>query len=192
MSINNKTVNKEKSSKKVAKFLSDNHIHKKDFAQMIGVTLSYIYNLIDENIPFSSRGITLERIATVMDIIPEDFEEYIIKEDDIVYDNNIQKIKDQMKKINMKTIDFLKHFERKKRLYLVDILRGSKALPADFYELYSILNAIKMKDDEIFEIWKDGIVNHLNSLGFNSEKNNKLLSRIFECAKQYIKEEKNQ
>ena len=43
---------------------------------MIGVTLSYVYNLIDETIPFSTRSTTLERIATVMDIEPEEFEEY--------------------------------------------------------------------------------------------------------------------
>ena len=35
---------------------------------MIGVTLSYVYNLIDNTIPFSTRGTTLERIATVMEI----------------------------------------------------------------------------------------------------------------------------
>ena len=45
---------------------------------MIGVTLSYVYNLIDENVPFSSRSTTLERIATVMDINPEEFMEYQI------------------------------------------------------------------------------------------------------------------
>ena len=41
-----------KSSKMVLEFLEKNNLHKKEFAQMIGVTLSYVYNLIDENIPF--------------------------------------------------------------------------------------------------------------------------------------------
>ena len=67
-------ITKEKSSQKVAKFLEKNNLHKKDFAEMIGVTLSYVYNLIDETIPFSTRSTTLERIATVMDIKPEEFE----------------------------------------------------------------------------------------------------------------------
>ena len=40
--------------------------------------MSYVYNLIDENVPFSSRSTTLERIATVMDINPEEFMEYQI------------------------------------------------------------------------------------------------------------------
>ena len=48
-----------KSSEKVAKFLEDNGLHKKDFAEMIGVTLSYVYNLIDETIPFSTRSTTI-------------------------------------------------------------------------------------------------------------------------------------
>ena len=61
-----------KSSEMLYNFLENSHLHKKDFAQMIGVTLSYVYNLIDETIPFSTRSTTLERIATVMDISPED------------------------------------------------------------------------------------------------------------------------
>ena len=40
----------EKSSEKLAKFLKKNSLHKRDFAEMIGVTLSYVYNLIDENV----------------------------------------------------------------------------------------------------------------------------------------------
>lgn len=48
-------ITKEKSSQKVAKFLEKNNLHKKDFAEMIGVTLSYVYNLIDETIPFQQE-----------------------------------------------------------------------------------------------------------------------------------------
>ena len=66
----------EKSSDKVANFLKKQSLHKRDFAEMIGVTLSYVYNLIDETVPFSTRGTTIERIATVMDVNPEYFEEY--------------------------------------------------------------------------------------------------------------------
>ena len=82
-----------KSSKMVADFLEKNKLHKKEFAQMIGVTLSYVYNLIDENVPFSTRSITIERIATVMDINPEDFIEYQIPSDSIIYsETNNQKM----------------------------------------------------------------------------------------------------
>ena len=68
----------EKSSEKLAKFLDKNSLHKRDFAEMIGVTLSYVYNLIDETVQFSTRGTTIERIATVMEVSPEVFQEYRI------------------------------------------------------------------------------------------------------------------
>ena len=56
-------ITKEKSSQKVAKFLEKNNLHKKDFAEMIGVTLSYVYNLIDETIPFSIIAFTTNSTA---------------------------------------------------------------------------------------------------------------------------------
>ena len=75
-----------KSSEKLYNFLEQTNLHKKDFAQMIGVTLSYVYNLINETIPFSTRSTTLERIATVMDISPEEFSEYKIPQDPVLID----------------------------------------------------------------------------------------------------------
>ena len=83
---------KRKSSQKLADFLETNKIHKKDFAQMIGVTLSYIYNLIDNTIPFSTRSTTLERIATVMEVEPEIFEEYRLPQEPIIIDESVIKI----------------------------------------------------------------------------------------------------
>ena len=87
----------EKSSEKVAKFLKKNSLHKRDFAEMIGVTLSYVYNLIDETVPFSTRGTTIERIATVMDIEPEEFSEYRIPQEPILIDEAIETIKSYIK-----------------------------------------------------------------------------------------------
>ena len=79
-----------KSSKKLANFLTKTGLHKKDFAQMVGVTLSYVYNLIDETIPFSTRSATLERIAVVMDIQPEEFPEYRIPQEPVLIDDTIE------------------------------------------------------------------------------------------------------
>ena len=84
-----KEIIKQKSSQKLAKFLEEKSLHKRDFAEMIGVTLSYVYNLIDETIPFSTRSTTLERIATVMDIHPEEFIEYKIPQEPILVDETI-------------------------------------------------------------------------------------------------------
>ena len=116
MSNKNKPIIQEKSSTKVANFLEKNGLHKKDFAEMIGVTLSYVYNLIDNTIPFSTRGTTLERIATVMDIEPDEFEEYKIPQEPILIDENVEFIRESMRDKGLSVVSFLKAFPRKKRL----------------------------------------------------------------------------
>ena len=156
----------KKSSKKVSEFLEKNNLHKKDFAQMIGVTLSYVYNLIDESIPFSTRSTTLERIATVMDIMPEDFEEYVIEQDPVPYNRNLEKIKDYIKENKMTVTDFLKQFERKKRLKIVDTLRGVEPLSVDYFELKQIKDMLNIPDEEFFELWRNIFTDYLEKGGF--------------------------
>ena len=181
----NKQRNEQKSSQKVAEFLEKNKIHKKDFAQMIGVTLSYVYNLIDEAIPFSTRSTTLERVATVMDIAPEEFDEYVISSDPVPYDKNLESIKDYMKKNKLSTVEFLKKFERKKRLQIVDILRGAKPLFIDFSEFKKIGEILNIKDEELFNLWKNVFVEHLEDNGFDEAVNRELLDAMFNGAKKY-------
>ncbi len=180
----------KKSSKLVGDFLEKTGLHKKEFAQMIGVTLSYVYNLIDENVPFSTRSITLERIATVMDINPEEFIEYQIPNDIISYSENLLMLKDLIKHNNLTTLDFLKMFERKKRLELVDILRGAKPIQIDFEELKQIAKALNMKNEELFEMWKSRMLEYLQEGGFNfskgKEKNKEIIDTMFDCAKKKI------
>src|SRR5574344_2191403 len=101
MSIKTKPIIQTKSSEKVAKFLDKTGLHKKDFAEMIGVTLSYVYNLIDNTIPFSTRSTTLERIATVIEVEPEEFEEYKIPQEPILVDEAIEFFKSVMKEKGM-------------------------------------------------------------------------------------------
>ncbi len=175
----------EKSSKKLFDFLEKNRIHKKDFAQMIGVTLSYVYNLIDEAIPFSTRTTTLERIATVMDVMPEEFDEYVISSDPVPYNKNLETLKDIMKKNKLSTVEFLKKFERKKRLLLVDILRGAKPLFIDFAEFQNIGEILNIKEEELFELWKNVLIEHLEENGFNTTGNKELLDSMFAGAKKY-------
>ncbi|MBQ4646946.1 MAG: hypothetical protein IJB79_06325 [Candidatus Gastranaerophilales bacterium] len=174
------------SSEMVANFLEKNKLHKKDFAQMIGVTLSYVYNLIDKNIPFSTRSITLERIATVMDINPEDFIEYQIPQDSSPFSENLLLLKDLIKHNNFTTLDFLKLFERKKRLELVDILRGAKPIQIDFFELKKIATALNMNNKELFNLWKTRMIEYLKEGGFNIDKNKKLIDAMFTCANNSI------
>ena len=170
----------------VSEFLEKNNLHKKEFAQMIGVTLSYVYNLIDENVPFSTRSITLERIATVMDINPEDFIEYQIPTDGIAFSENLLMLKDLIKHNGYTTLDFLKMFERKKRLELVDILRGVKPIQIDFCELKKIAQTLKMNEVEMFELWKSRMIEYLKEGGFNIDKNKHIIEAMFNCAQKTI------
>lgn len=184
--MKNKPIIQEKSSEKVAKFLEKNALHKKDFAEMIGVTLSYVYNLIDNSIPFSTRGTTLERIATVMEIEPEEFEEYKIPQEPILIDDSIEFFKDVMKEKGMSVVSFLKSFPRKKRLDIVDMLRGTLPVPIDFKELTMIAQVLDLSKDDVYSMWEKRVKQVLESNGMNIYSNAALINTMFDCAKKHI------
>lgn len=186
MKSKNKTIVKEMSSEKVAKFLEKNSIHKKDFAEMIGVTLSYVYNLIDNTIPFSTRSTTLERIATVMEIEPEEFEEYKIPQEPLVIDEFVEYIRCSLRENNMSVVNFLKSFPRKKRLEIVDILRGSMPLPIDYKELSMIVSVLNLDKNDIYEMWEKRMRQVLETNGMNLYSNAALVNEIFNCAKKFL------
>ena len=177
---------KGKSSQKVADFLEKNSLHKKDFAEMIGVTLSYVYNLIDETIPFSTRSTTLERIATVMGIEPDEFEEYKIPQEPILQDENIEFIKSILKHKKMSVVNFLKSFPRKRRVYIVDMLRGAYPLPIDFKELKMIGETLDLDKNDIYNLWEERLKQVLEANGMNLSSNAALINSMFECARKYV------
>lgn len=179
----------QKSSEKVALFLQKNGLHKRDFAEMIGVTLSYVYNLIDETVPFSTRSTTIERIATVMEIEPEEFSEYKIPQEPVLIDESIETIKDYLKENKLSIVSFLKSFPRKKRLDMVDILRGTLPLPVDFKELHLIGKTLNMPKEEIYSLWEKGMRQIFESAGMNIYSNSSLIDSMFECAKKQIMKE---
>ena len=179
-------ITKEKSSQKVAKFLEKNNLHKKDFAEMIGVTLSYVYNLIDETIPFSTRSTTLERIATVMDIKPEEFEEYKIPQEPILQDDTIELLKSMLDDKKMSIVTFLKAFPRKKRVDIVDMLRGAYPVPIDFKELNMIGQILELDKNDIYNIWEERVKQVLETNGMNLNNNAALINSMFECARKHI------
>lgn len=181
-----KQIISEKSSEKLAKFLKKNSLHKKDFAEMIGVTLSYVYNLIDETVPFSTRGTTLERIATVMEIEPEEFGEYRIPQEPILIDESVEIIKDYLKENRLSVVAFLKAFPRKKRIDIVDILRGALPVPIDFKELKLIGKTLNMPEEEVYRIWENRLKQVLESAGMNIYSNSELINSMFDCAKKYL------
>ncbi len=190
MKSKSKTITKEKSSEKVANFLNKHSLHKKDFAEMIGVTLSYVYNLIDETIPFSTRGTTLERIATVMEIEPEEFEEYKIPQEPLIIDEFVQYLREGMKSKNISTVNFIKSFPRKKRLEIVDILRGSLPLPIDYKELSMISQVLELDKTEIYNMWENRMRQVLETNGMNINANTGLINSMFECAKKELLQKK--
>ncbi len=186
MKSKNKTIVKEKSSEKVARFLEKNALHKKDFAEMIGVTLSYVYNLIDDTIPFSTRSTTLERIATVMEIEPEEFEEYKIPQEPILTDDFVEFIKQKISDKKMSVVNFLKAFPRKKRLEIVDILRGSLPMPIDFKELTMLSQVLEIDKEDIYDIWEKRMKQVLETNGMNITANATIVNAMFDCAKKLI------
>lgn len=175
-----------KSSEMLYNFLENTHLHKKDFAQMIGVTLSYVYNLIDETIPFSTRSTTLERIATVMDIEPEQFVEYKIPQDPILIDETTEFIKEKQKEKKLSTVQFLKAFPRKQRLEIVDILRGARPLPLDWGEVCLIAQILDISKAEMYDYWENRLRQLLKTSGFNFETNQGLADSMFSCARNYV------
>ncbi len=176
----------EKSSEKVAKFLEKNSLHKRDFAEMIGVTLSYVYNLIDETVPFSTRGTTIERIATVMDIEPEEFGEYRIPQEPILIDEAVETIKEYMKENKLSVVSFLKSFPRKKRIDIVDLLRGALPIPLDYKELKMIGKVLNMPDEDIYNLWEQRAKQVMESGGMNIYSNSGLVTTMLDCARKYL------
>ena len=97
-------------------------------------------------------------------------------------------LKDLIKFNKLSTLDFLKLFERKKRLELVDILRGAKSIQIDFLELKKIATALNMNNKELFELWKSRLIEYLQEGGFNIKKNEKLLNSMFDCVNNIVSE----
>ena len=153
---------------------------------MTGVTLSYVYNLIDETVPFSTRGTTIERIATVMDIEPEEFAEYRIPQEPILVDEAIETLREYIKENKLSIVAFLKSFPRKKRIDVVDILRGALPIPIDYKELKLIGKTLNMPDEEVYNMWEQRIKQVLESAGMNVYANSGLLTSMLDCARNYL------
>ena len=177
----------KKSSQKLADFLTKNSLHKKDFAEMIGVTLSYVYNLIDETIPFSTRSATLERIAVVMDIQPEEFPEYRIPQEPVLIDDTIEFFKKKQNDLGLSTIQFLKAFPRKKRIEIVDMMRGALPTPLDWNELKMIGNVLNITSSELYPFWENRLKEVLKTAGMNLRENQELTAKMLSCAEKFIK-----
>lgn len=178
---------KNESSEKLVEFLNNNNLHKKDFAEMIGVTLSYVYSLTDKTIPFSTRTTTLERIAVVMGLEPFDFPEYKAAEEPKLIDSGIQFLKDRQEEIGLSNIEFIKKFPKSKRAEIVDLWRGAAPLSLDWNNLVSIAKVLDLSKEEIYPYWQARMQQYLMSGGIDLISNAGLLNSMFNGVKSYLK-----
>lgn len=182
-----KQITKIDSSQRLIDFLQKTNLHKKDFAEMIGVTLSYVYSLIDKSIPFSTRNTTLERIAVVMDVTPESFPEYTPSEEPKLIDEGIKFIKEKQKELGLTTVQILKKFPRAKRADIVDLLRGAKPLPLDWESLSYIAGVLELDNKTIYPYWQARLTQYLANGGLNPASNIGLINSMLDGAKKYLK-----
>lgn len=183
---NNKQATISSSSENLVKFLEETGLHKKDFAEMIGVTLSYVYSLIDKSIAFSTRTTTLERIAVIMGIEPDDFPEYKISEEPKIIDPGVEFLKAKQRELGLSNVQLLKKFPRQERVDIVDLWRGSLPLPLDWNKLASIASILEIKDSEVYPYWQSRMQQYLMSGGIDVYSNTGLINAIFEGSKKYL------
>ena len=86
----------------------------------------------------------------------------------------------------MSVINFLKSFPRKKRLEIVDILRGSLPIPIDYKELTMIAQVLELDKDELYSMWERRMKQVLETNGMNIYSNAALVNAMFDCAKRFI------
>lgn len=132
------------SSQKLKAFLEENKLSKKELANMIGVTQSYVYNLADERVPFTARRETLERLAVVMGIEPTEFKEYNSSFKNPYYIDNSARAKFLEIRENHKisNLELLKKVPTELQLKVVDILRGNANIPPDITLIEMLLRLL--------------------------------------------------
>jgi hypothetical protein len=178
---------RQTSSQRLQAFLDDVSLHKKDFAEMIGVTLSYVYSLVDDKLDFPSRTVTLERIAMVMAVAPESFPEYKHPEEPRLLDPGIEFLKTMQHEAGLSNVQFLKRFARPQRLEIVDMWRGAALLPLDWTRLQAIATVLGLNKEDIYPYWQNRLQQHLTAGGIEPMSNIGLLNALFQGVKAYLR-----
>ena len=91
-----------------------------------------------------------------------------------------------MKENKLSAVSFLKSFPRKKRIDMVDLLRGATPIPLDYKELKMIGKVLNMPDDEIYNLWEQRIKQVLEAAGMNIYSNSGLVTTMLDCARTYL------
>jgi hypothetical protein len=178
---------KTNSSERLIQFLEESNLHKKDFAEMIGVTLSYVYSLIDREVPFSTRTTTLERIAVVMGTTPESFPEYKRPEEPRIVEPGIEFLKERQGELSLTNVQFLKRFPRTQRVEIVDMWRGALPMPLDWAQLTAICSVLELKKEDIYPYWQGRMQQYLTTGGIDPLSNIGILNAMFQGVKNHLK-----
>ena len=120
------------------------------------------------------------------DTKPEEFEEYRIPQEPILVDETIDFVKDSIRNKGLSIVNFLKAFPRKKRLEMVDMLRGAIPVPIDFKELNMLAKVLDLTTEDIYPLWEKRMKQVLESAGMNIYANSALVEEMFACAKKFI------
>ena len=78
------------------------------------------------------------------------------------------------------------NIRRKKRIDIVDVLRGALPVPIDYKELKLIGTTLNMPKEEIYSMWENRVKQVLESAGMNIYSNSELINAMFDCAKKYL------
>lgn len=177
---------KTNSNARLQQFLEDNNLHKKDFAEMIGVTLSYVYSLIGNEVPFSTRSTTIERIAIVLNTEADSFPEYRGSEEPRLIDQGVQFLKDKQIKMGLTNVQLLKRFPRSIRVDIVDMWRGALPLPIDWNMLNTIGDVLGATADDLYPYWELRLQQHLIAGGMDPLTNGMLIQSMFKGVRGFL------
>ena len=75
---------------------------------------------------------------------------------------------------------------RKKRIEIVDILRGNLPIPLDFKELSMIGQVLDLSNEDVYLIWEKRLKQVLESGGMNIYSNSALVNTMLDCAKKHV------
>jgi hypothetical protein len=193
------------SSGRLSSFLQEHHLHKKDFADMIGVTLSYVYNLLDDSQPFSTRTTTLERIAVVMETDPATFPEFKgssfregssnhdgVEMSEFGYSDNrliepgVRFLMQRQRQLGLSNVQMLKRMPRGLRLVVVDMWRGASLMPLDWSQLRVLAQVLEIPTGELYNYWQARLQQYLVGGGMEPIDNMGLLEAMFRGARQHL------
>ena len=69
--------NLPESTRKLWKYMEEQHIHRRDFADRVGFSKTYAYEILRGDVPFPNNPAVIEKIASAVNVSPDVFAEYL-------------------------------------------------------------------------------------------------------------------